>query len=113
MKNKTVFDFDAIQNVTLTIHVEMENGKYPPGIPVKEGQNSSDVVLQGKEALLFLNAMQKDFSNNKTKVQTVAMFFMFMCIFIYYLNCKYNLIYYKRRNLTNCYSQNNLDSGAR
>lgn len=68
LKNNTAIDFEEIQNITLTIHVEMENGKLPPGIPIKEGQNCSDVVLQGKEAILFLNAMQKDFSNNKTKV---------------------------------------------
>lgn len=66
-KNLTAIDFDH-ENIALTIHVEMENGKYPPGIPHKAGQNTSDVVLQGKEALLFLDAMQKDFSNKKTKV---------------------------------------------
>lgn len=52
----------------MTIHVEPENGKYPEGVPHKEGDNSSDIVVQGKEALEFLDTMQKDFDNNKTKI---------------------------------------------
>lgn len=63
----TVVDND-ITNITLTIHVEIEDGhKYPMGIPRPRG-NSSVVILEGKQALAFLHQMQKDFSNNRTKI---------------------------------------------
>lgn len=66
-RNKTVVDKDTV-NITLTIHVEIEDGrKYPKGMPRPRG-NSSVVILEGKEALAFLNQMQKDFSNNRTKI---------------------------------------------
>lgn len=50
------------------MHVEIDDdGKYPKGVPRPKG-NSSVVVLEGKQALAFLNQMQKDFSNNRTKI---------------------------------------------
>lgn len=67
-RNKTVVDKDNITNITLTIHVEIEDGKaYPEGVPRPPG-NASVVILEGKQALAFLNQMQKDFSNNRTKI---------------------------------------------
>lgn len=66
-RNKTVVDKDIV-NITLTIHVEIDDGaKYPKGMPRPRG-NSSVVILEGKQALAFLNQMQKDFSNNRTKI---------------------------------------------
>lgn len=67
-RNKTVVDDDNITNITLTIHVEIEDGhQYPKGMPRPHG-NSSVVILEGKQALAFLHQMQKDFSNNRTKI---------------------------------------------
>lgn len=59
---------DQPSDVRLTLHVEMDNGQYPEGIPHKKGDNSSTIELEGKEALHFLSKMQKDFDNNKTRI---------------------------------------------
>lgn len=59
---------DNPESVVLTLHIELDNGQYPKGIPHKKGDNATTITLKGKEALKFLDTMQKDFSNNKTKI---------------------------------------------
>ncbi|GJQ74295.1 hypothetical protein Trydic_g19191 [Trypoxylus dichotomus] len=68
---KTALDKEKYDNLTLTIHTELENGQRPAGLPPPANKGESDVEtfsLHGKKAMEFMNAMQKDFDNNKTKI---------------------------------------------
>lgn len=67
-KIKTVVDFINFKHAKLTIHTELENGKYPQGLSHPKNSNETRYEYTGKDALKFLNTMQHDFSNNKTKI---------------------------------------------
>ncbi|XP_017770798.1 PREDICTED: A disintegrin and metalloproteinase with thrombospondin motifs 7-like, partial [Nicrophorus vespilloides] len=63
-----VIDAMDVTQVHLTVHTDFDGKNYPPGLPHPKNANESVFDLEDKEALKFMDSMQRNFENNKSRI---------------------------------------------